>query len=259
MHLIAAGCLQCEVQRVGYVFSPHVGAELPRDDVAAVIVEYRAEIEPAPANHLDVGEVCLPKLVDLSRLVFELTGCLDDDEGRAGDQIMGLQRAIHCGFRHKVAFLIRERHGQLARRQLRLFQGEVDNLALHLVRNTVPDVLWLGRLILQPSLTALQIPVVPAIERGAGNAQLGQRQACRQMALLDQPDDLQASQMLGTSFVVAPIACHAFFEKTQFERLLGNHLLEVLCFAAQFLDLVSVRSARRVTRQPLLPGFHEVL
>ena len=104
VHLIAAGCLQCEVQRVGDVLSPHVGAELPGDDVAAVIVEDRAEIEPTPAQNLDIGEVGLPKLVDGRRLVLELIGSLEDDEGGTGDQIMRLQRAIHCGFRDKIAF-----------------------------------------------------------------------------------------------------------------------------------------------------------
>ena len=115
VHLITARRLQREVQCVRHVLSPHVGAELPRDDVAAVIVENRAEIEPTPAQYLDVGEVGLPKLIDRRGLVFELTGGLDHDEGWAGDQIMRLQHAIHSGFRHKVPFLIRERHCQLSR------------------------------------------------------------------------------------------------------------------------------------------------
>jgi hypothetical protein len=36
VNLITAGRLQCEVQRVGHVFSLHVGAKPPGDDVAAV-------------------------------------------------------------------------------------------------------------------------------------------------------------------------------------------------------------------------------
>ena len=98
MNLVAARRLQCEIQCVGNVFGPPVGAELPGDDVAAVVVEDRAEIEPAPAQYFDVSEVRLPKLVDPSCLVFELIGSLDDDERRAGDQIMGLQHAIHSRF-----------------------------------------------------------------------------------------------------------------------------------------------------------------
>jgi len=72
MHLVAAGCLQGQVQRIGNVFSPHVGAKLPRHDVAAVIIKDCAKIEPAPAENLDVGKVGLPKLIDGCRFVFEL-------------------------------------------------------------------------------------------------------------------------------------------------------------------------------------------
>jgi len=94
---------------------------LPGDDVATVVVEHHTDIEPTPAQYLDVGKVGLPKLIDRSRFVFELIRCLDYDERRAGDQIMRLQYAIHSGFRHKVALLIRERDGQLPRRQFRFW------------------------------------------------------------------------------------------------------------------------------------------
>ena len=70
MNLITAGSLQCELQRICHIFCPHVGAKLPGDDVAAVIVEDRAEIEPAPSQYFDVGEVSLPKLVDGRRFVL---------------------------------------------------------------------------------------------------------------------------------------------------------------------------------------------
>ena len=60
MYLIVAKCLQREVSRGRHIFSPHVDALLPGNDVAAVIVEDRAEIEPPPPKDLDVGEVRLP-------------------------------------------------------------------------------------------------------------------------------------------------------------------------------------------------------
>jgi len=50
--LVATRCLQSQVQRVRHVLGSHVRAEFPRDDVAAVIVQDRAEIEPAPADDL---------------------------------------------------------------------------------------------------------------------------------------------------------------------------------------------------------------
>ena len=58
--LIAARRLQCQIQSVGHILSPHVSAELPRDDVSAVIVQDCAEIEPASTDNLEIGEVGLP-------------------------------------------------------------------------------------------------------------------------------------------------------------------------------------------------------
>ena len=72
VNLVAARRLQCEVQRIRHIFSPHVGAEIPEDNVTAVIIEDRAEIGPAPTKDLDVGGVCLPKLVNGRGIVFEL-------------------------------------------------------------------------------------------------------------------------------------------------------------------------------------------
>jgi hypothetical protein len=93
---VAARGLQRQFQRVGDIgFGLHRGAELPGDDVAAVVVEDRAEIEPAPADHLEIGEVGLPKLVRARGLVPELIGCLDHHMSRCRDQVFGLQDAIH--------------------------------------------------------------------------------------------------------------------------------------------------------------------
>ena len=86
MNLVTARRLQGEVECIRYIFCLYVGAKLPGDDVATVVIENRAEIEPAPAEHLDVGEVGLPKLVDGRRLVLELISCFQNDEGWAGDQ-----------------------------------------------------------------------------------------------------------------------------------------------------------------------------
>ena len=83
--LVTPRGFQSQVQRVGHVLCPHVGAELPRDEVAAVIVQDRAEIKPPPANDLEIGEVRLPQLIDGRGFVFELTGSLDDDKRWAGD------------------------------------------------------------------------------------------------------------------------------------------------------------------------------
>ena len=56
---VAARCGEHQLQRVGDIAGPHVGAELPGDHVAAEVVQDRAEIVPAPADDLQVGEVGL--------------------------------------------------------------------------------------------------------------------------------------------------------------------------------------------------------
>jgi hypothetical protein len=52
-----------------------------------VVIEDGGEVVPAPADDLEISEVGLRR----SRLVLELVGGLDDDEGWAADQVMGLQ------------------------------------------------------------------------------------------------------------------------------------------------------------------------
>ena len=63
-----------ELQGVGDVVGPHGGAQLPRDDVAREVVEDGRQIEPAPADDLEIGEVGLPELVGGGGLVLELVG-----------------------------------------------------------------------------------------------------------------------------------------------------------------------------------------
>ena len=56
-----------------------------------VVIEDGGEVVPAPADDLEISEVGLPELVGRRRLVPELVGGLDDDEGWAADQVMSLQ------------------------------------------------------------------------------------------------------------------------------------------------------------------------
>ena len=65
--------------------------------------------------------------------------------------------------------------------------------------------------------------------------------------------------MRHTSFVVAPIAQHAFFEQTEFERVIRLYLLQFTRFKAQVLHLVGVCGTGCVASKPPLSCFHEVL
>ena len=94
MRGVAARGRQGELQRVGDVAGAHGGAELPGDDEAGVVVEDRREIEPAPADDLEVGEVGLPELVRRRGLLRERVGGLHHDEGGAGDQVVRLEQAV---------------------------------------------------------------------------------------------------------------------------------------------------------------------
>ena len=69
-----ARSLQSQVQRIGDITSLHRCAELPGDDVAAVFIEDGRQIEPAPADDLQVSEVGLPELVRPSGFIPELVG-----------------------------------------------------------------------------------------------------------------------------------------------------------------------------------------
>ena len=91
---LAAGRGEGDVEDIGHIFSPHVAAELPADDVSRIVIENGREIELTPANDLQIGEVCLPHLVRRRRFVLELIGRLDDDIGWAGHEVVGLERAI---------------------------------------------------------------------------------------------------------------------------------------------------------------------
>src|SRR5713226_8306721 len=90
-----ARCRKRQFQGLGDVFSPHRRAQLPGDDVTREVVEDRRQVEAAPADDLEIGEVGLPQLVRRRRLVLELIGSLQDDEGWAGYQVMSLEQPIN--------------------------------------------------------------------------------------------------------------------------------------------------------------------
>ena len=82
-----------------YIFRLHRRAELPGDDVSREAIQDRGQIVPTPADDLEVGEVGLPHLVRRGRLVTELVGGLDHDEGGAGDQIMRFEEPVTSAIR----------------------------------------------------------------------------------------------------------------------------------------------------------------
>ena len=85
---VQAAGLQRQVEGGSDILGLHGGAQLPGDDVSGEVIEHGRQVEPAPTDHLEIGEVGLPQLVGCGGLGVELVGRLDDDKSRAGDQVM---------------------------------------------------------------------------------------------------------------------------------------------------------------------------
>jgi hypothetical protein len=104
---VAAGDGQGILERGRDIPGTHGGAQPPGNDVAAVIVEDRREIEPTPADDLQIGEVGLPELVRPGGLLVELICRADHGEGWAGDEVMCLQKPVDTGLGDEVALAYR--------------------------------------------------------------------------------------------------------------------------------------------------------
>ena len=67
--------------RSRHIAGAHSDAQLPGDDVAREVIQHGREVEPGPADDLEVREIGLPELVGRRCLVLELVGGLDHHEG----------------------------------------------------------------------------------------------------------------------------------------------------------------------------------
>ena len=92
--LITTGSLQGQFQRVCHITRLHRGAQLPGDNVPREVVENGGKIEPSPSHDLDAGEVGLPHLIDGDGFVAELVRRLDDNKGRAGNEVACFEQTI---------------------------------------------------------------------------------------------------------------------------------------------------------------------
>ena len=103
---------------------------------------------------------------------------------------MGLQQSVNTGLRDEVALGFGKPDRQLSRAQLRLFQGQFDDLVMDMLRDPVPDPARARGFVLQRLWTARLIKIVPAIEGGSADADPLQRLTRRQVRLFDMLDDL---------------------------------------------------------------------
>src|SRR3954466_8746252 len=129
-----------------------------------------------------------------------------------------LSRRVDRSLRHKVLSLVGESHRQLARRQLRLLQSQLDDLAPDLLGDAVPDAPRPGRTLAQSLRPAGSVKIVPAVKRGPWKAELLQGSANRQVGLLDQADDLGLFGC-GVSHAASPPSPIMLFLSRRFSRV----------------------------------------
>ena len=112
---------------------------------------------------------------------MERIGCLDDDKGWAGDQVMGLEQAVDGCCRDEIALGIGKRHRQFPRRQLRLIQSQAQDLVADIVRDTVPHPAGTTGAVLKTGFAEGSVAIVPSVECTRRNAQLVQGAPDRQV------------------------------------------------------------------------------
>src|SRR5947209_15433535 len=247
--------IQRHFERGGDVLGLHRGAQLPGDDVAGKVVEDRREVEPSPANDLEISEVRLPELVWCRRLILELVRGFHHDEGWAGDQIAGLEEPIDRRLREKIAFGIGKAHGQFPRGQRGLIQRQPDDALANIVGNAVPDAIRLRMSIVQGFRPAGLVQIVPAVEGGTRNADLFQRPPHWQGRLLDEPDDLK---LLGGGIPHVASSPSAVKDLRREASALKEVVAELTLENRLLKKSVRGRGPGRIASQSLLPCLEKV-
>ena len=80
-----------QVERLHHVGGLHRGAEQPGDDVARVVIQHRRQVVPAPADHLQIGEVRLPELSRPPGRMPKRLRRRQHDEGRTRQPVIRLK------------------------------------------------------------------------------------------------------------------------------------------------------------------------
>ena len=108
LNLGDAGRIQGQVERPLNVRGGHGLEQLPRNDVAGVIVQDSGQVISAPADDPEIGEVGVPEFVHSPCGMLEVIVGRHHDVGRAGDQVAPLQNSVHAGFGDKVVLCVRD-------------------------------------------------------------------------------------------------------------------------------------------------------
>ena len=124
---IETGGVARQVRGLSDVGSCYRRTGSPSRDVAREVIEHGRQIEPAPADDQQVGEISLPQLVYPCGRVTEVVGGLEQNEGRAGDEASRLQQSLDRNFGNEIVLPIDKRRGQFARRRLGRLERQVNH------------------------------------------------------------------------------------------------------------------------------------
>jgi len=165
-NLAQPGKLQRIIQCGGHIAGAHAGTQSPGGDKSRKVIQYRRQVIPSPADNLEVGEIGLPQLIHALARVLECLSGLHQDIRRAGYQIPGLQHPVNRALRDKVPLLIGIANSQLAWRELRLVQGQLDDRIPVTLRDLVPSYSRSRFPIFQIIDTIVLEAVQPVVESG---------------------------------------------------------------------------------------------
>ena len=140
------------------------------------------------------------------------------DEGRRGDEPLGLQDAIDAGLGDERLLGIGEGNGHLSRRELRLVQRPLDNLVADLVRDAVPDASRSRLAVFERLEATRRIAVEPGVERRLWDADLVEGTSDRQVRGLDGADDLELFGC-GVSHSISSPSAITLFLSRRFSRV----------------------------------------
>lgn len=146
--------------------------------------------------------------------MFELVRSLDDDEPRAGDEVMILEYAIGRSLCCKVLSPVGEAYRKRTQRQVRLIERQIRDPVRNLIRDTVPNLARLRGSVLEGLKPAGELTVMQLVQGLTGNAQLLQRPHDRSMRLLNKLEDLEFLGGRGSHSSYPPSAIMLFLNSS---------------------------------------------
>ena len=106
LHPSDINLIEGQLQRFFHIAGCHVSGQPPGENVAGEVIKDGVKLVPSPADDLELGEVCLPHLVDAFGRFPEVVSGGYHLESRAGNQVKAVENAVYARFRDEVLLVI---------------------------------------------------------------------------------------------------------------------------------------------------------